>query len=149
MRKQTKAGRARSTEFQSMTVRQVMGKRPQAVRLGTKAHVIASLMAEGCGAVPVVDGAKKLVGIVSEHDLLAAIDGGHTLKAVAAGDIMTSNPYAIPQETTLGTLVHVLSASDLVRVPVVDHKGKVVGIVTRRDLLRTYLKTRSPKAGPR
>lgn len=149
MRKQTKARRARSADFQSLTVRQVMGNRPQSVRIGTKADVIASLMAEGCGAVPVVDKAKKLVGIVSEHDLLAAIDGGHALKAVTAGDIMTANPYAIPQETTLGTLVHVLSASDLVRVPVVDHDGKVVGIVARRDLLRTYLKTRPSKAGPR
>ncbi|MDF0642517.1 MAG: CBS domain-containing protein [Nitrospira sp.] len=148
MKKQTKARRARSTDFQSLTVGQVMGNRPQSVRLGTKADVIASLMAEGYGAVPVVDGAKKLVGIVSEHDLLAAIDGGHPLKAVTAGDIMTANPYAIPQETTLGTLVHVLSASDLVRVPVVDHEGKVVGIVARRDLLRTYLKTRQ-KTGPR
>lgn len=149
MRKRTKAGRAASNDFQSLTVRQVMAKRPQSVRLGTRANAIAALMAEGCGAVPVVDGAKKLVGIVSEHDLLTAIDGGHPLKAVTAGDIMTANPYAIPQETTLGTLVHVLSASDLVRVPVVDHEGRVVGIVARRDLLRTYLKTRQQKTGRR
>lgn len=149
MKKKTKARRARSTNFQSLTVRQVMGKLPKSVRLGTKADVIASLMVEGRGAVPVVDEAKKLVGIVSEHDLLAAIDGGHTLKAITAGDIMTANPYAIPLETTLGTLVHVLSASDLVRVPVVDHEGRVVGIVARRDLLRTYLKTRQQKTGRR
>lgn len=149
MKKKTKARRTRSADFQSLTVRQVMGKLPKSVRLGTKADAIASLMVEGYGAVPVVDGAMKLVGIVSEHDLLAAIDGGHALKAITAGDIMTANPYAIPLETTLGTLVHVLSASDLVRVPVVDHDGKVVGIVARRDLLRSYLKARSRKAGRR
>jgi CBS-domain-containing membrane protein len=149
MRSKPKARPARSTDFQSLTVRQVMGKLQKSVRLGTKADVVASLMIEGQGAVPVVDDANKLVGIVSEHDLLAAIDGGHALKALAAGDVMTANPYAIPLETTLGTLVHVLSASDLVRVPVVDHDGKVVGIVARRDLLRSYLKSSLQKTRSR
>ncbi|MBX3335127.1 MAG: CBS domain-containing protein, partial [Nitrospira sp.] len=44
-------------------------------------------------------------------------------------------------ETTLGTLVHVLRASDLVRVPVVNKKDKLIGIIARRDVLRTYLAT--------
>ena len=52
---------------------------------------------------------------------------------------MTGNPYSVRTETTLGTLVHVLRASDLVRVPVVDASEKLVGIVARRDVLRTYL----------
>jgi CBS domain-containing protein len=38
-------------------------------------------------------------------------------------------------------LVHVLRASDLVRVPVVDDKDRLVGIIARRDVLRTYLAT--------
>jgi CBS-domain-containing membrane protein len=139
MRKQTKARRARSADFQSLTVRQVMGNRPQSVRLGTKADVIVSLITEGYGAVPVVDRAKKLVGIVSEHDLLAAIDDGHNLGAVTAGDIMTANPYSVRPETTVGTLVHVLRASDLIRVPVVDATERLIGIIARRDVLRAIL----------
>ena len=74
-------------------------------------------------------------------DLLAAIDDGHPLGTVSAKDIMTANPYSVRPETTLGTLVHVLRASDLVRVPVVDAKDKLVGIIARRDVLRTYLAT--------
>ena len=54
---------------------------------------------------------------------------------------MTANPYSVKPETTLGTLVHVLRASDLVRVPVVNAKDKLVGIIARRDVLRTYLAT--------
>jgi CBS domain-containing protein len=38
-------------------------------------------------------------------------------------------------------LVHVLRASDLIRVPVVNAKEKLVGIIARRDLLRAYLAT--------
>ncbi|MBH0200990.1 MAG: CBS domain-containing protein [Nitrospira sp.] len=128
-------------DFDSMTVGQVMEKEVQSVRLGTKGDVIASLMIEGFGAVPVLENGRKLAGIVSEHDLLAAVDDGHQLGTVSAKDMMTSNPYSVRPETTLGTLVHVLRASDLVRVPVVDDKNKLVGIIARRDVLRTYLAT--------
>jgi CBS domain-containing protein len=86
-----------------------------------------------------VDAKDTLLGIVSEHDLLAAMDDGHKLGAVAAGDIMTCNPYSIHPEAMLPTLVHVFRASDLIRVPVVDAKDKLVGIIARRDVLRAYL----------
>ncbi|MGQ0665601.1 MAG: CBS domain-containing protein [Nitrospiraceae bacterium] len=135
-----KQGRTPKTkEFSSMTVKQVMEKRVQSVHLRTKGDVIASLMIEGFGAVPVVDQHRKLTGIVSEHDLLAAIDDGGSLGALTAGEIMTGNPYSVRPETILGTLVHVLRASDLVRVPVVDATDRLVGIIARRDVLRTYL----------
>jgi CBS domain-containing protein len=128
-----------------MTVQQVMEKHVQFAHLQTKGDVIASLMIEGFGAVPVIDDKRKLAGIVSEHDLLAAIDDGHSLGALTAGDIMTGNPYSVRPETTLGTLVHVLRASDLVRVPVVDAEDRLVGIIARRDVLRTYLSNGSTK----
>ena len=135
-----KQGRKKPVQdFGSMIVKQVMEKRVQFVRLKTKGDVIASLMIKGFGAVPVVDDGRRLAGIVSEHDLLAAIDDGHKLGVLRAGDIMTGNPYSVRTETTLGTLVHVLRASDLVRVPVVDADDKLVGIIARRDVLRTYL----------
>lgn len=130
---------AKVPDFASTLVKQVMEKRVQFARPRMKGDVIASLMIEGFGAVPVVDSTRKLVGIVSEHDLLGAIDEGHSLGALTAGDVMTGNPYSVPPETTLGTLVHVLRASDLVRVPVVDAKGRLIGIIARRDVLRTYL----------
>ena len=126
-------------DFGLMTVKQVMQNRVQSAHLKTKGDVIASLMIEGFGAVPVVDATDKLLGIVSEHDLLAAMDDGHKLGAVSASEIMTCNPYSIHPEAILPTLVHVFRASDLIRVPVVDAKDKLVGIIARRDVLRAYL----------
>ncbi len=146
MKKAKKTKRAtvsKVKDFDSMTVSQVMEKEVQCVHLRTKGDVIASLMIEGFGAVPVVDKQRTLAGIVSEHDLLAAIDDGHRLGELTAGEIMTGNPYSIRPETNLGTLVHVLRASDLVRVPVVDAQDRLVGIIARRDVLRTYLSTGS------
>ena len=139
MGKMTKPRVVKVKDFDSMTVSQVMEKEVQCVHMKTKGDVIASLMIEGFGAVPVVESGRKLAGIVSEHDLLTAIDDRHRLGAVTAKDVMTANPYSVKPETTLGTLVHVLRASDLVRVPVVDAKDKLVGIIARRDVLRTYL----------
>ncbi len=130
---------AKGKDVSSMTVKQVMEKRVQSVHLRTKGDVIASLMIEGFGAVPVIDKTRKLVGIVSEHDLMGAIDDGQSLGGLTAGDVMTGNPYSVRPETDLGTLVHVLRASDLIRVPVVDAKDRLVGIIARRDVLRTYL----------
>jgi CBS domain-containing protein len=116
-----------------------MQKQVQAAHLKTKGNVIASLMIEGFGAVPVVDAEDRLLGIVSEHDLMAALDDGKKLGAVTASDIMTCNPYSIHPEAMLPTLIHVLRASDLIRVPVVDADDKLVGIIARRDVLRAYL----------
>ena len=139
IKKTTKVRIRTKKDFSVMTVKQVMQKQLQAVHLKTNCNVIASLMVEGFSTVPVVDAEDKLLGIVSEHDLLAALDDGHKLGAVTAGDIMTCNPYSIRLETSLPTLVHVFRASDLIRVPVVDAKNELVGIIARRDVLRAYL----------
>ena len=128
-------------DFDSMTVSQVMEIDVQSVPLKMKGDMIAALLVEELGAVPVVEKGRKLAGIVSEHDLLAAVDDRHHLGTITAKDLMTANPYSVKPETTLGTLVHVLRASDLIRVPVVDAKDKLVGIIARRDVLRTYLAT--------
>ena len=135
----TKARTGTKKDFGEMTVKQVMQKMVQSAHLKTKGDVIASLMIEGFGAVPVVDAKDKLLGIVSEHDLLAAMDDGRKLGDVAASEIMTFNPYSIHPEAILPTLVHVFVASDLIRVPVVDAKDKLVGIIARRDVIRAYL----------
>lgn len=146
--RKNKAQGAKQREFSSMTVEQVMETKVQSVHLRTKGDVIASLMIEGFGAVPVIDQRRKLIGIVSEHDLLTALDEGRELGTVTAGEVMTGNPYSVPPATNLATLVHVLRASDLVRVPVVDDKNRLIGIIARRDVLRVYLAAGPLAAGP-
>jgi CBS domain-containing protein len=96
-------------------------------------------MIEGFGSVPVVDDTQRLIGLVSEYDLLLSLKRGHKWSDVAARDIMAPNPYSIRPETNVATLVHVLLKSDLIRAPVVDKDNMLVGIVARRDILRAYL----------
>lgn len=101
----------------------------------------------GFGSVPIVDKGKKLVGIVSEFDLLRAIINGRELEKVTAEEIMTSNPVSVSEETPSDAIIKLLQEKHLIRVPVVDQNGALVGVVARRDILQGYLKSKeSPPA---
>lgn len=131
----------RGSKFGKLTVGAIMEKQVQSAEKDTKAEMIASYMMDGFGSVPIVDENNKLVGIVSEFDLLAALRKGKKLKDVAAGEILTPNPVSVTQDTDVVTLMDVLQNNHLIRVPVLDKVGNLIGIVARRDLLRGYLQT--------
>ncbi len=137
---------ARARNFSERTVAEIMEHQVQTAHAGTAADVVASLMIEGFGSVPVVDDRRRLIGLISEHDLLRLLDRGQPWEEMPAETIMTVNPYAVRPETRIGTLIHVMQASDLVRAPVVDEAGTLVGIVARRDVLRAYLSSGSDRA---
>jgi CBS-domain-containing membrane protein len=124
--------------FTKQTVARFMEKVVQCGHRQTRADQLASWMLEGFGAVPIVDEQQKLIGLVSEYDLLFALERGRRLRDLTASEVMAPNPYSIRPETDLGTLIHVLRASHLIRVPVVDGTGKLIGIVARRDILKAY-----------
>ena len=131
----------RASKFGQLTVGSVMEKEVQSGMKDSEAKLLASYMMEGFGSVPIIDETSKLVGIVSEFDLLKSLRKGKNLEDVTAGDIMTANPVSVTQDTNVLTLMDVLQNNHLIRVPVVDSKGKLIGIVARRDLLRGYLQT--------
>ncbi len=131
----------RESKFGKLTVGAIMEKQVQSAEKDTTAEMIASYMMDGFGSVPIVDENNKLVGIVSEFDLLAALRKGKKLKDVAAGEILTPNPVSVTQDTDVVTLMDVLQNNHLIRVPVLDNVGNLIGIVARRDLLRGYLQT--------
>jgi CBS-domain-containing membrane protein len=136
-------GRAaiRESKFGHLTVGAVMETQVQSATKDTKAEMLASYMMEGFGSVPIVDDTNKLIGIVSEFDLLASLRKGKKLQEVTAGDILTANPISVTKDTDLMTLLDVLQNNHLIRVPVLDNVGKLIGIVARRDVLRGYLHT--------
>lgn len=127
--------------FDRLVVGQFMERKVQYAHPQTKADVVASLMIEGFGSVPIVGEDLRLIGIVSEFDLLASLERGQRWSGLTARDIMSLNPYSVREETDVGTLIHVFLASHLIRVPVVDSEGKLIGIIARRDLLKRYLST--------
>ncbi len=129
----------RESKFGQLTVGTIMEMQVQSAMKDTGAELLASYMMDGFGSVPIVDDQNKLVGIVSEFDLLGALRQGKKLEEVTAGEILTANPISVTKDTDVMTLVDVLQNNHLIRVPVLDNKGSLIGIVARRDLLRGYL----------
>ena len=132
-----------SSKFGKLTVNRVMETSVRSEEGETSAELVASLLMEGFGSVPIVDRANRLIGIVSEFDLLNVIRQGKRLADIAVQDILTSNPISVTADTNMSTVIEVLQNNHLVRVPVVDSTGKLVGIVARRDIIRGYLHVNS------
>lgn len=105
-------------------------------------------------AVPVVDGTDHPVGVVSEADLLRTESGqpdpagllsarpGSVDRAVAttAGGLMTSPAVVAHPGWTVVQAAQVMDRAKVKRLPVVDEAGRLVGIVSRADLLRVFLR---------
>lgn len=80
-------------------------------------------------AVPVVDDAGAVVGLVSEHDLLAK-------SGEAAAELMTTAVISVSPDCPVGDLRHLLVERRIRRVPVL-RDGQLVGIVSRGDVVAT------------
>lgn len=128
--------------FERLKAADLMERAVQSAHVQTKADVIASMMIEGFGGVPITDGRRRLIGIVTEFDLLAALDQGKRLGDLAAGDIMTKTVVSVEEHTDVRTLLYVLQTNHVIRVPVVNRDGLLTGIVARRDVLQAYLASR-------
>jgi CBS domain-containing protein len=130
----------------------VVSVRPEA---GLK-EVAEQMTAHGVSGVPVVDLFGQLVGIVSETDILVRLE--HSQKnrgllallerlgrttgpdqnpaAHTASEIMTPRVITAGPDASVRELLHLMITHSINRLPIVD-RGRVVGIVTRADILRT------------
>jgi CBS-domain-containing membrane protein len=100
--------------------------------------VIALLLRWHISAMPVVDDDNKMIGIVSEIDLVNMTFDGNA-RDTTVEEVMTTNIVSFGPEADLADMVHSFSKNHLRRVPIVKG-GKVVGIVSRRDILREMLR---------
>ena len=93
------------------------------------------------GAVLVLDG-ERLVGVFTERDVLRAVAHGLTPEATV-GDWMTRGPETIEPDETAEHAAVLMIHGGFRHLPVVD-AGKVVGILSIRDLMRAGARRRSP-----
>lgn len=92
--------------------------------------VARELRARGLGGLPVVDESGAPIGVVSEFDVISK--RGRTV-----ADIMTRGAISVTDETSAQQVVALMGSHGIRRVPVV-RSGRLVGIVTRSDLLREF-----------
>ena len=107
----------------------------------TTISFVANLMERyAIGGVPVVGAKGKLVGIVSTRDVRAVVAKRGT---DAVETIMTKRPICVADDVTAEDAINVMYTKKIERLPVVDEKKKLTGIITMQDLLK---KQQFPKA---
>lgn len=132
-----------------LLVRDVMTREVASVPpTATLAEVVARLSDRLFRALPVVDEAGVVVGIITNDDLtergglparlrlLRATSAAESIPAGAAGDIMTRDPVMVRDDRPAAEALHLLVSRGLKRLPVVDASGRLVGMLSRLDLLK-------------
>lgn len=145
-----------------MQAKDIMTVNVISVSEDTPVHeVVGLLLKYRISAVPVVDGAQKVVGIVSEGDLLRpegtsragtqrpwwleAVFAGKTVayekaQGRTAGAVMTRNVVTVDEDTPLNEIAELLERNHIKRVPVLN-AGRLAGIVSRANLLHGLANT--------
>ena len=123
-----------------MQVRDVMTRDVRTVRLDTPLGQAAALLSRlDVSGAPVVDGAGRVVGVISDADVVrAAADGGiEALRLRTVEEAMSEPPITVHPWCSLTVAAQRMAGRGVRRLPVVEH-GRLVGIVTRSDLARAF-----------
>lgn len=101
------------------------------------------LLEHGIHQAPVVDAASRLVGIVSERDLLTAFNVEHgrvrDVLARSVGDVMSTPVVSADPETDIRRIADVMLMHGVAGVPIVNDSAALVGFISRSDVLRAVI----------
>ncbi len=148
-----------------MVAKDIMTAEVITVTKDTAVAEVAQLLTENkVSGLPVVDQEGRVIGMVSEGDLIYQDKKLHTpafleilggviylenpqrlgqdlskMTAVKAGEIMTVKPYTVKEDATVEDIATIMVERQINRVPVVDNEGKLLGIVSRQDLVKAMI----------
>lgn len=127
----------------TLRVRDLMAAATQQVFVAPEApwlHVVTALTAGGLGAVTVVDGTGKLIGLITDGDLRRALQAitADTLDSLSARTIMTHSPVTVPPDMLAYEALQLMEnrPSQISVLPVVDPDGRNLGVIRLHDLIR-------------
>lgn len=100
----------------------------------TLADASAKMWQQQTGSLLVMDG-DRLAGIITERDLLRFVGEGGDPGAVKLSDVMTKDPVTVADTTRLKDAAEIMFERWFRHLPVVNSDGKVVGVISLRDLL--------------
>ncbi len=123
-----------------MQIRDIMTKDPVCVTPGTTVRDAAKLMQrEDTGIIPVVEseGTKKLVGVVTDRDIAIRVVAEGRDGETRVNDVMSSSRLAtLRPDADVDDVMDTMADQQVRRVPIVDDRGILVGIVAQADIVR-------------
>lgn len=119
-----------------IVAKDVMNKNITAAKKEALGRSLAEKLLTGnYSGMPVVDENNKIVGVVSEFDLLKAMDHGKPLEKITAEEVMSTKPICVFENTSIEDVIHIMTKHNIIRVPVVRNDVPV-GIISRSDILK-------------
>ena len=121
------------TAVEIMTRPAISAKRNASAR-----DIALQFITEQYSGMPVTEDDGRVVGIVTEIDILKAVNGGKELSRVTAGDIMTREVATVNPDTPITEMIKMMEDFHIIRLPVVK-ENKLVGVVSRGDIIRNLI----------
>ncbi len=129
-----------------LKAKDIMTRNVLTVKKGTPIYEAVELMAKNnITGIPVVEDGMKLVGILTEKDVLNLFYAHKHEKNKTVGDFMSQTVVRFDRNTDLRDICDCLKNSNFRRVPVTS-RGEVVGIISRADIIQYILQMRLSSA---
>jgi len=117
-------------------VRDVMTPNPECVTEKDSLRDVARIMKDqDTGVVPVVDGGRKIIGMITDRDIVVrcVAEGKNPLEA-RVNDVMSKSVRKVREDQTVNDVIGLMKSSEIRRVPVVNQRDEIVGIVSMGDI---------------
>ena len=122
-----------------MVAKDIMNRLVTAAKRKTIGRDLAVKLLSGMySGLPVVDNDGKVVGVVTEFDLLKAVRDGKALEQITAEDIMSKTPICVSENTPIQEIIELMTKHNIIRVPVVRNTN-MVGVISRCDILSSIV----------
>ena len=123
-----------------MKAHDIMTRNPRTVTPEMSVREVAKLMeSEDVGMLPVVGsaGSRQVVGIVTDRDIaIRHVAAGHGSGDCPISEAMSSNPKTCKTTDSVDEVMKVMGKEQVRRIPIVDERGELVGIVAQADIAR-------------
>jgi len=125
---------AESTAISRLRASEIMTKNVRTATRDMSLCEVAAMMRDGdMGAVPVVDGG-KLIGIVTDRDIVVrAVADGKTADT-PIGEVMTTELFTVTPDDFVFEAIHLMGDKQVRRVPVINNNGELAGIIAMADV---------------
>ncbi len=121
-----------------MKIKEIMTPSPACCTPETSLREVAEMFVDhDCGAIPVVDSVdtRRPIGIVTDRDIACrAVAKGLNALELTARDCMSSPSVTVKEDASLDEAIQLMEDNKVRRLPVVDERGRCIGVVAQADI---------------